>query len=81
MPNGKTLPHPMCSMGDTATVVELALLLLLDVIALHAPDVTAALIAEFDQLLKRRMGTPGAQRQLQLLRDHLLKVGSSRGPT
>jgi hypothetical protein len=74
MPNGKTLPHPMCSLGDTATVVELALLLLLDVIAIEAPDLTAKLIAEFDKLLKRKMGTPGAQQQLTLLRNHLQMV-------
>ncbi|HSD36104.1 MAG TPA: hypothetical protein VLC92_01265 [Rhodocyclaceae bacterium] len=74
MPTPTDPNHPLCSFGDTAFVIEISFLLLLDVIAIEAPHVAGTFVGELDKMLAKKLPTQGMRRQIQQLRDHLSTV-------
>lgn len=65
--------------GDAAYVMQLALLLLLDAIALTQPATAHALIDEIGKLLHEPLPTPGITHGLQAIRRQVEALARQRG--
>ena len=77
----RTAPTPPAPalLGDAAGALEIVVLLLLDVVAVHAPTLAAPLLHELDTLLSGRLPTPGLQARLREIRDHLAQIARGSG--
>lgn len=74
-----TVPPRPALLGDAAGALEIVVLLLLDVIAVHAPALAAPFLDELDALLGARLPTPGLQARIRELRDHIATLVQQSG--
>lgn len=76
MPKRTTQERAPCLLGDSAAAIEIAVHLLIDAVAVQAPGVACAMLAELDTLIARRLPTPGLHSSLVGLREHIAHLVS-----
>lgn len=79
MPARHATPDLPLQLGDAASALDIVVNLLLDVIAVQAPGVGAAVVIELDKLLVTRLPTPGLHARLEAMREHVSQLVAASG--